>query len=503
MAFRPRCVASTLRESFGVLKRHSDGSTMLGDPIPLLHLYPLELVTILGALAMAVARWQPERYRRRVAIGAVAVGVPAAVGVLLFGLRWQLVPVLAAMALVLPSLVLLIAPSRGRAPGRAPRWVAAPATVVLVGMVAGGAAAGWAMPVPMFPQPIGQYPVGTTTLQWTDADRAETATSDPDDRRTVVAQLWYPAASDKGPRAPYLGRTPEEAATVAAGLANYTGLPGFVLDGLAHASTPAILDAEPADGAQFPVVLFSPGLGGVRGQNTLWAMELASHGYVVVALDHPYDSAAVVLADGTVVHTRVAATGDDARDRQLGVGWTTVRAEDLSFALTSLGKTRFARVLDLDRVAVTGHSLGGGAALMAARLDHRFDAVVDLDGFPYDPSPGQFPQPVLVVNHPLGEDEKADFLDAADRVLDLAGAGYRVEMPGTAHLTFTDAPIWLPPLPSVVGTLGRYPGPELTAEITMVFLDHELRGQGSEPRLRLSLSGFGELAHVTAGSAGR
>jgi predicted dienelactone hydrolase len=44
------------------------------------------------------------------------------------------------------------------------------------------------------------------------------------------------------------------------------------------------------------VVLFSPGLAGVRSQNTAWAQELASHGYVVVALDHPYDSAA--LADG-------------------------------------------------------------------------------------------------------------------------------------------------------------------------------------------------------------
>ena len=46
------------------------------------------------------------------------------------------------------------------------------------------------------------------------------------------------------------------------------------------------------------MVLFSPGLAGVRSQNTAWAQELASHGYVVVALDHPYDSAAVVLADG-------------------------------------------------------------------------------------------------------------------------------------------------------------------------------------------------------------
>ena len=59
----------------------------------------------------------------------------------------------------------------------------------------------------------------------------------------VVAQLWYPAASDEGERAPYIGRTPEEAQTVASGLAEYFGLPGFVLDQLALARTDAVLDA--------------------------------------------------------------------------------------------------------------------------------------------------------------------------------------------------------------------------------------------------------------------
>ncbi|MCE0446893.1 hypothetical protein LT493_27010 [Streptomyces tricolor] len=44
-------------------------------------------------------------------------------------------------------------------------------------------------------------------------------------------------------------------------------------------------------------MLFSPGLGGVRTQYRLGG-GTASHGYVVAGLDHPYDSAAVVLADG-------------------------------------------------------------------------------------------------------------------------------------------------------------------------------------------------------------
>lgn len=451
------------------------------NPIPWLSLYPVELVAVLATLVMAVVRWLPERFRRHVAIGSTAVAVVSGVVLLVLGLRWQLVPVLAGTLLALPGAIPAIA-GRDR---RAPRWLAVPATVLLVCLVTTGPFAAWAAPVPAFPTPTGPHPVGTTVLQWTDT-RPETATPDPDDHRTVVAQIWYPAATTNGEHAPYLGRTPQEAKTVAEGLAQYVGLPGFTLDSLALARTAAVLDATPARG-RFPLILFSPGLGGVRGQNTVWAEDLASRGYVVAALDHPYDSAAVVLADGTVIRTLVAATGDDEADRRRGVDWATIRAQDLRFALTQLDKSRFAGLLDLDHVAVTGHSLGGGAALMAARLDHRFTAVIDLDGFPYDPMPAGLPQPALVVNHPLQPGESPDFLPTADRVLGQAAEGYRVEIPGSAHLTFTDAPLWLPPVPSVVGTQGRDEAPALTVAITVAFLDHVFEGTPAD------LSRFGTV----------
>jgi predicted dienelactone hydrolase len=435
----------------------------------ILWLYPLECVAVVGAVALVAARWLPVRWRRPVAIGAAVVSVASGVALLVTGLRWQLVPVLVAVVLALATTFV----SR-----RVPKWLAVTGTVFLAGLIVLGPLTAWALPVPNLPATTGKYPVGTSVLQWTDNARPETATADPDDRRVVVAQFWYPAASSAGKHAPYFGRTHAEAEVVAHAQAEYVGIPGFLLDGLAKAETASVVDAKPARG-HFPVVLFSPGLGGVRSQNTVWAQELASRGYVVAALDHPYDSAAVLLENGMVVRTRV--TGDPAH-------WTAVRAQDLSFVRAQLGRTRFAGVLDLDRVAVTGHSVGGAAALMAANQDHRFAAVIDLDGFPYDPDPAPFPQPALVVNHPLGLGESPNYLPAADRVLDLSEAGgYRVEVPGSAHLTFTDAPLWLPPVPSVVGTLGRAGGPAVTIDITAAFLDHVWHGRP------LDLSRFGSV----------
>ncbi|WP_214417156.1 alpha/beta hydrolase [Sphaerisporangium fuscum] len=208
----------------------------------------------------------------------------------------------------------------------------------------------------------------------------------------------------------------------------------------------------------------------MRTQNTAWAEELAGRGYIVAALDHAYDSAAVVLDDGRTIRTRVVATGDDEEDRRLATGWTAVRAADLSFVLTQLGRLDRGEIpglltgrLDVHRAAATGHSLGGAAALQAARQDPRFAAVIDMDGFPRDPAPQPFNQPVLALTHDVKPGEEPDYIPRLTRVLQLSTkTSYRLTVPGSAHLTFTDAPLFLPPLPTLIGSLGRTAGPHIT-----------------------------------------
>ncbi|MGW4254980.1 alpha/beta hydrolase family protein [Streptomyces californicus] len=474
-----------------------------------------EALTVLGALVLVLARWLPRRWRGPAALGSGALLVGSVAVLALTGPRWQFASVVGAAAV---AGAFALAGWRARRSGRTPRrakwWAALPGSAVCVALVVAGPVAAWAFPVPDFPGPTGRFPVGTRTLEWSvpAADRArgkETYRAEERSRadgekgaRPLVVQLWYPAGRGQGDarRAPYLGRTEAEARTVSAALADYSGVPGFLLDGLPRARTHAVPGAPVAeDGGPFPVVLFSPGLGGVRTQNTAWAEELASHGYVVAAVDHPYDAAAVVLSDGRILRTRVTATGDPAKDEALAVGWTRTRAADLRAVLSRLERAGsggadgpLAGRLDTGRVAVAGHSIGGAAALVAAREDARFDAVVDLDGYPHGTDGGRVEQPVLALTQEIGPDTDPDYLPRLTRVLESGAAvNYRLTVPGAAHLTFTDAPLYLPPVPGVVGSLGRTESIRTTADATRAFLDATLRGSPGD--LRSALAAHGEV----------
>ncbi|MFC7983412.1 alpha/beta hydrolase family protein [Streptomyces sp. NPDC057336] len=469
-----------------------------------LHMSLLETLVLLGAVALVVARWFPSAARPRVTIAAGAVFVLSAIVLSVVGIRWQLLPVLAGSAVALPfALSPLLRRRTGWPTWRARWWLALPGSVACVGLIATGPVAAWAFPVPVFPEPSGRFAVGTRVVQWTDPRRPETFTADPHDRRTVVVQLWYPA--QKSPtgaqRAEYLGRTEHEAQTVSDALARAVGLPGFLLDGIPRAHTHAVFNAPVAGrGGRFPVVLFSPGSGGVRTQNTAWAEELASQGYLVAALNHPYDSAAVVLTDGRTIHTKSASTGNRDKDNKLAADWTAVRAADLGFVLTQLNRLGRGEIaspltgrLDTGRVAATGHSMGGAAALQAARQDHRIDAVIDLDGYPHGRASPSLHQPTLALTQAITPATDPQYIPRLTKALELNTAtGYRLTIPGAAHLTFMDGPLYLPPVPSIVGSLGRTQSTRVVAATTLAFLDTTLRHKPGD--LPSTLSTYGDLS---------
>lgn len=130
---------------------------------------------------------------------------------------------------------------------------------------------------------------------------------------------------------------------------------------------------------------------------------------------------------------------------------------------------RFAGRLDLDRVGVLGHSLGGVAAPAACMQDSRFKAAINMDGHaqslpivPDDKGAGPR-QPFLELTdshsppHPTDAQleqwkvTRAEFerkvemqqkkYDAPMRTI--AGGSFRVTVPGATHQSFSDTVLWV------------------------------------------------------------
>jgi alpha-beta hydrolase superfamily lysophospholipase len=124
-------------------------------------------------------------------------------------------------------------------------------------------------------------------------------------------------------------------------------------------------------------VLFSPGFGVPSSNYALLLDDLASHGYVVLAIDHPYE-APLVFPGGRLVPPTL---GDNGRDN---TRTPPVRLRDARFVLDHLAALdrhgALAGRLDLTRIAMIGHSQGGATAASLMLADHRVAAGADIDG---------------------------------------------------------------------------------------------------------------------------
>ena len=232
------------------------------------------------------------------------------------------------------------------------------------------------------PAPTGRYPVGRVSYDWIDPNRTEMYSADPSDRRELVVWMWYPAAP--GPAA-------EPAVYLPAGWAPSVEFLGVDLDGV---RTHAVEDAPVADEERrYPVLLLSPS-GFPPLLLAAIAEELASHGNVVVGVNHSYETAVTVLADGRVLPANPAAvagvlgpqTGPHEQAFARRAAVCDYKAADLASVADQLHRldaepaSPFSDRLDLARLGALGHSFGGNAALEWCRTDRRCRAAANLDG---------------------------------------------------------------------------------------------------------------------------
>lgn len=349
------------------------------------------------------------------------------------------------------------------------------------------------LPVPSIPTPSGPYQVGTRIYELTDSARKEIYSGKDEPRRFMI-QVWYPSEiSSSDERAPWMAN----AKIFAPAIAVQIDMPSFFLDHLALVKIPAYQESKVAPSDQaYPVILFSHGWNGFNAQNTSQALELASHGYVVIAVQHAYGAVITVFNDGTVAKNNPSALPAGAPTEEyetaahiLSDQW----ASDMGFTLDFMQlqnndpNSPFHESLNFDLVGVYGHSTGGGAAIQFCGTDVRCKALLGMDPFmrpvSYEVIDTGMPQPSFFMFSQKWKD------DVDSRNNELFHKFYPnvktplgvISIDGTSHYDFADLPL-LSPLAPQLGLKGPINGKRVTTIINdylLSFFNMTLKGEST------------------------
>ncbi|MCW5853305.1 MAG: acetylhydrolase, partial [Anaerolineae bacterium] len=385
------------------------------------------VVEVAFAIYCMVTQSVHEKVRSLARVGGLAGFILAAlVGVVQWGGRWYL------LAALLLGWAGLGAWNLARQKGEK---LYGPGRVVFRGVLALALVAVAVIPALLFPphrppKVTGQLPVATATYTYTDPNRVETFTTTGENRQVNV-EFWYPQSG----------------------------------------------------GGPYPLVVFSHGAFGMKGSNTSTFIELASHGYVVCSIDHPYHSLFTRGADGKAVMADRAFlqefmnSNKDVYDGKTQIGlyqkWMQVRTADINLVLDTIlqqaqgGGEGVYRLVDTAKLGLMGHSLGGAAAVQLGRDRRDITAVANLDGTLLGeyldfvngkPVINQAPYPVPILSiysddmlQVYAQSVAQGFASPREHIAATAPHAYEVHIAGTNHLSLTDVPLDAPFLIPLMG----------------------------------------------------
>ncbi len=338
---------------------------------------------------------------------------------------------------------------------------------------------------PKLPPPSGPFGIGRAGYDWIDAKRPAWNSTDPQAHRELMVYLWYPTAQKHADvRGPYIpgAKQMDAVAEIQTRMREEFGSNWpLIVSGAIYSH--AIERAPVAKiRGRFPVVVFSHGAGGTGFEYTFLIEDLASHGYVVAAIEHTEFGTVVLFPDGRTIVPREdspptgfsSAEKAEWKGRRIGMV-IGEGAADVRFVLDRLAELNakdaqeflLAGRLDLTRVASMGHSAGAEYAARAGQLDARLKACVDLDGgmvpvaaLPDYGDGATMKQPLLFIEgyHPESPPDRphasntmagthaqiAEYRKKKEEQLRSCPLGsYAVELksPGMIHASFADQPL--------------------------------------------------------------
>ena len=279
-----------------------------------------------------------------------------------------------------------------------------------------------------------------------------------------------------------------------------------------------------------PLIIFSHGAFGYYQSNASTFLELASHGYIVASLDHPYHSfftkdtnGKTITVDPEFFQTALQVGNDDDTDKdetyyyEITSKWMELRTADMNFVIDELKAAdssmtlsdswfyekadeetiiSILNVMNCDIIGLMGHSLGGATSVTVGRRDD-ISAVIDLDGTMIGEEIGidgnnvkindePYPTPLLSIDNDEHHNSRImckenGIIYSNNVILENAENGYETYIKGSDHMNFTDLPLFSPALAGILGTGSVDAGKcvDQVNAIVLHFFDSFLKGTGN------------------------
>lgn len=254
-------------------------------------------------------------------------------------------------------------------------------------------------PLPFMRKTTGSYPVGTTAYAITSPTCKDPINGSGDYK--VYIQVWYPAEKKDGSLANYaISKEDMEGIYELGNKDSLINKVDIIFLPLSKSKSNSFQNATPIRlSASMPLVIYNGGANSVVGQNSMLMEDLASHGFIVVSIGHPYGSiinygdGTTVMPDTEIVSKLFADAGNELTRylklvelkamnqnhkyvleekyyhklnlwKTLTNAWESdsICVIDFLGNKTKSSKDMFYQKIDMDNIGVIGHSLGGYTA---------------------------------------------------------------------------------------------------------------------------------------------
>ena len=266
--------------------------------------------------------------------------------------------------------------------------------------------------------------------------------------------MWYPT-HEIGELYPYIDYPDQRIFPISKQLE----LPPFLIRHINQVKTNSIKNASIVKNQKFPLVIFSHGLGGMKVQNSIQCELLASHGFIVVAVDHPYDANITIFDSNHIADFRSGITYLQAKKGKAvklteADFWAfrtpqlQTRKEDVLFVIDEIinyqGSSELIwQSVNVEKIGVFGHSFGGATTVMATVEDKRINACISLDAWfvpiPQNVIDGGIHTPYLYLGRPMW-DEPINNNKLEEFLRNSFSQTEKVYIPQTSHFDYSDTP---------------------------------------------------------------